>query len=290
MKILFKLTIAIAIAIFILGCNKNENSIDKTNENKTVAKDTTVKSDTISIIKNLTNKWNDCIVNKKYDALLNLYAKQINAYGKSKSNEQVVLDKKNFIQKYQDFSQTITGDINVIKITDNQYKAIFPKQTTFNGKVLNVEGHIIFEKTSDIWVIINESDDLTDGKISSNENSQLNKKLKNCADVVIEIVTTSPSFKKTTKGLNERVKKNGGKGYGVAIERSPLPDLDNAWDYSENFEISLHETYPDRIVTIRRYIFNPEKRELYLNDDVNNKLIKIEYDRNLLIQFDELCK
>lgn len=111
-----------------------------------------------------------------------------------------------------------------------------------------------------------------------------------CVDVVIEILTTSPSYIKDTKGLYEAVVKNGGTSIGITVEGSPNPKTDKALSYSETYDLSLHETYPDRMPTIARYTFDPSKKELFEYDVVEDTLVPIQFNKNLLPKFLKTCK
>lgn len=111
-----------------------------------------------------------------------------------------------------------------------------------------------------------------------------------CVDVVIEILTTSPAYVKDTKGLYEAVVKNGGTSIGITVEGSPNPEADKALSYSETYDLSLHETYSDRMPTIARYTFDPSKNELYEYDVVEDTLIPIKFNKNLLPKFLKACK
>ncbi|CAA9194472.1 hypothetical protein FLA105534_00163 [Flavobacterium bizetiae] len=112
----------------------------------------------------------------------------------------------------------------------------------------------------------------------------------NCIDVVIEILTTAPSYVEDTKGLYEAVVKNGGTSIGITIEGSPNPERDKALDYSKNYVLSLHETYPDRMPTIARYTFDPSKNELYEYNTAEDSLMPITFNKDLLLKYHKTCK
>lgn len=111
-----------------------------------------------------------------------------------------------------------------------------------------------------------------------------------CIDVVIEILTTAPSYIEDTKGLYETVVKNGGTSIGITVEGSPYPERDKARDYSETYILSLHETYPDRMPTIARYTFDPSKNELFEYDTAEDSLIPITFNKDLLLKYRKACK
>lgn len=111
-----------------------------------------------------------------------------------------------------------------------------------------------------------------------------------CIDVVIEILTTAPSYIQGTKGLYEAVVKNGGTSIGITVEGSPNPERDKARDYSETYVLSLHETYPDRMPTIARYTFDPSKNELYEYNTAEDSLMPITFNKDLLLKYRKTCQ
>ena len=147
--------------ILLTSCNSNQNS------GKDASNDTTT-------IKELTVKWNDCLVKQDLQTLKTLYAEQVSLYGTSISKDQAVSNKEDFFKNYSDFNQSITGEITITKVTDQQYKVRFPKRSTFNGKTSDVNGYLLFDKVSDTWKITNESDDLTDKNITKVDTKKVN--------------------------------------------------------------------------------------------------------------------
>ena len=269
--------IAILIISVLASCNSKQNQ----------------SSDTVSdtaAIKELTMKWNECIVKQDMNTLDLLYAEQVSLYGTSISKFAAIKNKEDFFTKYPDFNQSITGDIMVEKVTENQFKAVFPKRSSFNGKTNDVSGYLVFDRVDNDWKITNESDEITDKNVSKQLSDVDKNELNTCIDIVMEILTTSPVYIKRTKGLYEAIVKNGGLSFGIMIEGSPNPSTDKAMEYSETYDFGLHESYSDRMVTIARFTFNPVDRQLYEYDVVQDDLIPIDFNRNLLLKFNELCK
>jgi len=135
----------------------------------------------------------------------------------------------------------------------------------------------------------NKSDDQIGKNITKQGEAKEKKGPKTCVDVVIEILTTSPTFVKETKGLDAAIVKNGGTSFGITIEGSPNPKNDGALDYSKTYDFNLHETYSDRMPVIARFTFNPANKQLYEYDIAEDKLNPIDFNRNLLLKFNELC-
>jgi len=113
---------------------------------------------------------------------------------------------------------------------------------------------------------------------------------KPCDSLVTLLVTTSPRYKRLTKGLYKAVVKNGGLSFGIRLEGSPNPRQDKSWSYSRTYDFTVYEKYTDRDVNTARFSFNPSNKQLYEYDEVFDKLKPIEFDRNLLLKYDTLCK
>ena len=111
-----------------------------------------------------------------------------------------------------------------------------------------------------------------------------------CIETVYRILESSDRWKQYTKGLYERVRKNGGTSYGIILEGSPNPKRDTALRFSKTFDISLHESYPDHNSTIARFSFDPNKGRLYEYDTLNDSLILLSFDKRLLKYFYHACK
>jgi|MudIll2142460700_1097286.scaffolds.fasta_scaffold150338_2 hypothetical protein len=116
------------------------------------------------------------------------------------------------------------------------------------------------------------------------------KDLKPCENLVKEILTTSIRYRQLTKGLNKAVVKNGGLYFGVSLEGSPNPGQDKTLSYSKTYDFTVYEMYTDRQLNTARFSFNPEKKQLYEYDAVHDQLKPIEFDRNLLLKYETLCK
>lgn len=105
------------------------------------------------------------------------------------------------------------------------------------------------------------------------------------AQIAYKIVETSPRCKQLTKGLYERIVKNGGTSYGVMLESSPNPKTDSSQEYSKTYNFNLHESYADRMPVVARFVFDPKKQQLYEDDVVNAQLVAIPFDKKLLLLF-----
>lgn len=116
------------------------------------------------------------------------------------------------------------------------------------------------------------------------------KELKPCEDIVTEILITSPRYMQLTKGLNKAVVKNGGQFFEVNLERSPNPNQDKLWSYSRTYDFTVYEMYIERKLNIARFSFDPNDKQLYEYDAIMDQITPIEFDRNLLLKYEVLCK
>ncbi|MCX2495710.1 hypothetical protein OQX63_19615 [Pedobacter sp. PF22-3] len=107
------------------------------------------------------------------------------------------------------------------------------------------------------------------------------------AQIAYKIVETSPRCKQLTKGLYERIVKNGGTSYGIMLESSPNPKTDPSQEYSKTYNFNLHESYSDRMPVIARFVFDPKKQQLYEDDVVNAQLVAIPFNKKLLLLFNK---
>jgi hypothetical protein len=117
-----------------------------------------------------------------------------------------------------------------------------------------------------------------------------NNKSSSCLDIMEEILTTSPEFKTRTKGLHERIVSNGGITFEIEPEGSPNAQDSSHGGFSSTYDFYLYEYYPDRRTIDARYTFDPARKQLYEVDLAKETLKPIEFDRNLLAEFERRCK
>jgi hypothetical protein len=127
-----------------------------------------------------------------------------------------------------------------------------------------------------------------DSTASEKNDPEEKHELKTCLDVVTEIMETSPTYqKKITAERVQAIEKNGGT-LGMEVEGSPHPE-DQPVSPSETYDFKMYESYEDHTVVIERFTFDPSKKQLFLYDVVENQLNPIDFNKELLLKFDELC-
>ncbi|MDD4216183.1 MAG: nuclear transport factor 2 family protein [Bacteroidales bacterium] len=274
-KVKLNLILSLCLSVFFVACITNNEKEADVKDDKPIIEDTEEKqleesNDTLVLIE-LTEDWNELLVKQDLDGLIEMYGEEVSTYGSFYSKEQVLKNKKQFFEKYTDFNQSITGEIEIERIDNKHYKLLFPKRTNYNRNTYDVQGILVFQRVSDQWKIVLESDSQTDKTL------QEIKAKKITLDIVEKIVTTSPRFNELTDGLYEAVVANGGITFGYALVGGPNEE-DNPWSYSETYDFKLYESYTDRIVTITYFTFDPYELQLYENSE------PIEFNRDLFIE------
>lgn len=113
---------------------------------------------------------------------------------------------------------------------------------------------------------------------------------KTCSQIAYLILTTSPRYQSLTNGLKERIIKNGGTSFYISYEGSPYSKIDSATNYSETYDYSIHENYPDHAPLIASFTFDPVKKQLFEYNTAQDSLIPAAFDKTLLADLAKACK
>lgn len=119
--------------------------------------------------------------------------------------------------------------------------------------------------------------------------TDLHKVSKECIETVFKIIESSQDYKMLTAGLEQRIHQNGGTGYGFMVQVSPNPQLDNALEKGDFYEISVHESYPDRLNNIAFFRFDRHQKMLFKMDITSAEYVEITFDQNLIHSFNKAC-
>ncbi len=238
-------------------------------------------------LKELTVAWNDRLNVKTCDSLEQMYDDSVLVYGKI-GRKDMLDSKKRFFAKHADFTQTISGEILIEKKSNELYVANFKKTSGFNGKTSTVDAYLTFSNKTGNWKISVEGDKLTDANLLKEAKKTSSEVT--CMDVVEEIITTCPSYLKMTKGLAQQVEDNGGVGFGHIFEGSPNGEKGDDCPYTEMYEFNLHEYYATHSPTLARYSFNPNTKELFEYNPIDDQLFAIPFNKKLIEKFDKACK
>ncbi len=86
-------------------------------------------------------------------------------------------------------------------------------------------------------------------------------------------------FKEITKGLNDRVKANGGYGFSLVMYASPFPEPDFNISENEVYKWSIVEKYPDRNVSTVHLVYDPvtsQAYQQYMDDDAHRHYFTVK--------------
>ncbi len=146
-----KLKFIISFLAILLFANCKNNQIDESVE-----------------INNTVKLWTECLNNKNFNALSDIYTDSVIYYGLNKVKKGVIDHKKKALNRHNDFKQTI---LNNLKITDtiNGKKVSFIKSIFFNSKQKSYPSYLVLNKIDDKWEISTESDSITDKNLKKNK-------------------------------------------------------------------------------------------------------------------------
>lgn len=111
---------------------------------------------------------------------------------------------------------------------------------------------------------------------------------KSLVNMVKSILISSPRYKQITLGLADSIIKNGGDSFGISLQGSPYPKLDQAWGYSKNYDLTIYELYPERRLARAYFMFDPKAEKLYEIDMTTQTSISIDFNRDLLLKLDSI--
>lgn len=133
--------------------------------------------DVQSELREKIDQWNNLhslsIINSSYSE--SLYDKEVDFYGQKLSSNECINRKVDLIKKYNSFSQKIKGDIMFNQLSDNTIRCDFTKSVETNGLYKDYEAYLVYEKKNNEWLIIKESDKITDTYFEKQNNKKKNE-------------------------------------------------------------------------------------------------------------------
>lgn len=139
-----------------------------------------IENSTLDVQSELREKieqWNNLhslsIINSSYSE--SLYDKEVDFYGQKLSSNECINRKVDLIKKYNSFSQKIKGDIMFNQLSDNTIRCDFTKSVETNGLYKDYEAYLVYEKKNNEWLIIKESDKITDTYFEKQNNKKKNE-------------------------------------------------------------------------------------------------------------------
>ena len=121
---------------------------------------------------NLVYSWSNAHLTKNIGEFLNLYSGVVKYYGTDLDRNSCIVNKMDFFTKNPDYSQQISGEVQIEFLNDSEVKCSFMKKVNMRGRSLDFPSYLVFGKVEDKWLIVQESDLVTDGNLSRNKTSE----------------------------------------------------------------------------------------------------------------------
>lgn len=129
----------------------------------------------VDAIKTLVQKWNDAHNESSVNDFPPLYSNMVNFYGSSLQRDRCISIKRDLLKEHPDYKQVVNGDLLLSGYSTGVIRADFVKTVTHDGKTTDYEAYLIIERISGKYVIIGESDLVTD--INADHVPDLGKKV-----------------------------------------------------------------------------------------------------------------
>lgn len=167
-----KYVLIFAIFIITAACAKKEGGSVSGKENdggkqavQTQQQEKTPEEE----VREMVVLWNEASSNGDLAALENMLADKVEYYQSTVTRDYYIKDQKKFFEENPVYGQEIKGDIDIQKISSNQYKAEFVKEVTTKKGTRDYPSYLVFKKIGDEWKIVLESDKVSDTNIEKAE-------------------------------------------------------------------------------------------------------------------------
>ncbi|MBI3511762.1 MAG: hypothetical protein HY064_13965 [Bacteroidetes bacterium] len=146
------------VPVFFAACTENNSG----NQNPGIVKNDTIRSDTASDWRSLTESWTASLNMKNASIMRSFYADSVLYYGDKISGAVVVERQSNYFSQNNDYRQRITEYISEEQQPDGNWRVRITKRVTAGGKTADYPASLIFAKQNGVWKIVAESDDISD--------------------------------------------------------------------------------------------------------------------------------
>jgi curved DNA-binding protein CbpA len=157
--------------------------LDNSEENIVFAKDdiyhfngtryTKIKpKEKIFLEQDLLTKWNNAHSVSHIQEISDLYDSTVKFYGQTKSNQEVINAKIDFLKKYPNFKQEVS--LNNVSNDGDVLKIKFNKDVILESNLTKYTSYLEFHNIAGVWKIIAESDTVTDENLSKNQSKREN--------------------------------------------------------------------------------------------------------------------
>lgn len=179
-------------------------------------------------IESLVTAWNNAINAHDTEKLADLYADEIELYGKKMSRTAALAAKK------QAFTTHDHDDLTDVRVDEHGRARFTKKSKGTDGKVIEVVGYLDADRSGSVWKIVSEGDTTTDANLSR-------KKTMTCMGAVSALVDATPQAKKAMKDIAHL----GG------MVNEPTDSATGLW------HVALCENQPDRFLCLDHFEVDP---------------------------------
>lgn len=166
----------IVFVILMVARTSDHNRIVSQTQTPKTLNGKTEKTTEIAI--DLAKKWDEVHNSKKADDFANLYASQVKYYQQTYTPEMIVKSKRDLFAKTPDFLQVISK-FEVTNNSDGSVKVHFDKlvQTSPKEARKTYPSYLVVKKIKGNWLIVEESDDVTDANLAKKKEKQIKAQL-----------------------------------------------------------------------------------------------------------------
>ena len=164
-----KFYLSLLIISFLLsGCNKNKwnffSKDEEQNEEMVIAEN----SDD-NMIKKVVNEWNKALNLRDASLSKKVFAPIVFFYTKDLSADECIKHRNDMVIADPSWNQSIISPIDIEYESPDRATARFTKQVTSKKGLNTYRAYLVMEKSGDDWLIVKESDELTDRNVAKHK-------------------------------------------------------------------------------------------------------------------------
>lgn len=163
------------VVLMVMRTSERNSAVSQTQTTKTSNGKTKT---TTEIAIDLAKKWDEIHNSKKAEDFASIYASQVKYYQQTYTPEMIVKSKRDLFAKTPNFLQMISK-FEVTNNTDSSVKVHFDKlvQTSAKEARKTYPSYLVVKKIKGNWLIVEESDDVTDANLAKKKRKQIKAQL-----------------------------------------------------------------------------------------------------------------
>jgi hypothetical protein len=137
-------------------------------------------------VKTLVSEWNAAHSLDKLETLSSLYSDTVNFYGRSLRNRQCLSITEAALEKNEDFQQTLKNELVLSRYSNGVVRCDFVKTVSYNKNVVDYPSYLIVKQFGRRYLIVGESDLVTDRNLGNVPKLGDKIDIKNVANVLLK--------------------------------------------------------------------------------------------------------